>query len=112
MQWFGRRHWAMICDDVERAETPVGATCAHCGEAIKSDDDGILMPQAFHADCHIRRIVGGLNHQRGRCTCCGGTEPPDPPELSRREAARRAVAYWRSNGLFRSDETGEEMPGS
>jgi hypothetical protein len=47
-----------------------------------------------HYDCHLRSIIGGLNHLRGRCTCYGGTEPPDPPDLTRREAARQAVAYW------------------
>jgi hypothetical protein len=48
----------------------------------------------YHYECHFRSIIGGLNHLRGRCTCCGGTEPPDPPELSKREAAAEAVKFW------------------
>lgn len=106
MQWFGRAGWALICDDCEQAQTPVGMRCAHCADPIEADDDGVLMPAlglrhgsyAYHADCHIRRAVGGLNHLRGKCTCCGGTEPPDPPELGRREAARLAVEWFRRSG--------------
>jgi hypothetical protein len=41
-------------------------------------------------------MIGGLNHLLGRCTCCGGTEPPDPPEMTPRQAALAAVAAWRA----------------
>jgi hypothetical protein len=47
-----------------------------------------------HRDCAIREVIGGLNHLRGLCSCCGGSAPPDPPELTRREAARQAAQYW------------------
>lgn len=39
-------------------------------------------------------VVGGLNQQFGRRFCCGGTEPPDPPSLSRRDAAREAADHF------------------
>lgn len=120
MRWFGPAPWAPICDDCERAPVPVGMHCARCEEALEDGDEGVLIPAlglrhgefAYHADCHLRGIIGGLNHLRGRCTCCGGTEPPDPPGMSKREAAWRAVAYWHFKGRFRSDEADEEMPGS
>jgi hypothetical protein len=49
-----------------------------------------------HLDCMLRMVVGGVNHQRGTCSCCsGGQDPPDPPSLSKREAARVAATYFR-----------------
>ncbi len=109
MKWFGQAHGAPYERDTEHVPTPVGAVCSRCNEAITATDDGLLVPHldalvtpwvpsahdaAFHYACHLRSIVGGLNHQRGCCTCCGGTEPPDPAGLTRREAAEAAVAEW------------------
>jgi hypothetical protein len=79
-------------------------TCARCDEPI---DDGTeaAIPHIreyeieilhYHPECRLRMMIGGLNHLLGRCTCCGGTEPPDPPEMSRRQAALAAVAAWRA----------------
>lgn len=50
-----------------------------------------------HPECVIRQAVGGVNHQLGRCCCpgCDGDLPPDPEGVSRREAARQAVALFR-----------------
>ena len=103
-RWFGRAYGAPYELDTPLAATPVGRACGRCNETIVEGDDGLIVPllggDAAHADvpyhyeCHLRGIVGGLNHQLGRCTCCGGTEPPDPPNMSRREAARLAVKNW------------------
>jgi hypothetical protein len=77
-----------------------GAGCDHCGEDF-DEQGGFLLPSlngpplAFHHDCLQRTIVGGVNHQRGRCTCCGGDQPPDPPSLSKRDAATTAAKYFR-----------------
>jgi hypothetical protein len=49
-----------------------------------------------HVECAVRSVVGGLNHLNGRCSCCGGTLPPDPVGLSTREAARMAYQVWRA----------------
>lgn len=79
--------------------------CAHCREEIGLDDRVRSIPSLscdksepavvlFHEECFLRRIFGGLNHQMRRCTCCGGTEPPDPEGMTRREAARAAVELW------------------
>jgi hypothetical protein len=67
--------------------------CLHCEEPIF--DDFADPPQPMHATCLARMVIGGLNHLRHLCTCCGGTLPPDPPDLSKREAARQALAYFR-----------------
>lgn len=75
--------------------------CIFCEEPIAMGDelhrnpigtaDG---PRIAHYECALRQVVGGVNHQRGRCTCCGGTEPPDPPRLTRREAALAAARFF------------------
>jgi hypothetical protein len=43
----------------------------------------------------LRLVIGGAHHQLGNCTCCGGQQPPDPPGLTKREAARVAVDIFR-----------------
>jgi hypothetical protein len=99
--WFGKHWGAAICDDTPHAVTPTGEPCGHCGEPIAANDDGVLVPTlgeahriAFHYECNLRTMVGGVNHQLHRCTCCGGSEPPDPPALSVRDAARAAAQMW------------------
>lgn len=105
MMWFGPRHGAPYEADTERVSTPVGARCARCDEVIGWHDSGLVVPhwagnaapltsRPYHYECHLRGVIGGLNHLLGRCTCCGGTEPPDPGDMSRREAAHAAVNYW------------------
>jgi hypothetical protein len=73
---------------------PVKVTrrCLWCGEDVRTDDisynDGTI-----HEECLVRSIRGGVNHLRGECACCGGTKPPDPPGLTKREAARLVLSY-------------------
>jgi hypothetical protein len=55
--------------------------------------DGTVTESAWHHECALRSIIGSVGHLRGTCSCNGGTEE-DPPEMSRREAARAAVAEW------------------
>lgn len=100
MRWFGKAYGCAYESDMPHAPTPVGESCAHCDEAISDGDTGLITAylgtegwtfKPLHYDCHMRGIVGGLNHQLGKCTCCGGTEPPDPPHMSKRAAAIAAV---------------------
>lgn len=100
---------AAICQDCPHVETPINEKCGFCRELITAEDSGFVVPLVtskgaselyYHHNCHIRQVVGGLNHQLGNCICCGGTLPPDPPELSLRTAADVAVAYYRTiNGI-------------
>lgn len=87
--------------------------CLHCEEPILPGERhemvmfGLSAPQTryVHMECYARSIIGGVNHQAGRCTCCGGSEPPDPPGLTRRQAAQAAVRYWRDHEADGSQET-------
>lgn len=77
--------------------------CFHCDELIAPDDDAqmpvIRLQEGatvghYHHECVVRLVIGGANHLQSRCTCCGGTEPPDPPQLTKRQAARMALNIW------------------
>lgn len=75
--------------------------CPHCGEPVANGlvvphivDTCLVEQRLWHWECWQREVIGGVNHLRGTCTCCGGNEPPDPPELTRREAAKAAVAMY------------------
>lgn len=100
MKWFGKAYGCPYESDIPHAPTPVGEPCAHCGEAIAADDTGLITgyisgsgwtDKPLHYECHMRQIVGGLNHQLGKCTCCGGTKPADPEGMSKRAAAIAAL---------------------
>lgn len=107
-RWFGERAVLAIQQELPHTETPVGEPCLWCEEPIEEGDNGFVTPyigesesslRAWHKACWQRQSMGGLNHIEGRCTCQGGTEPPDPPELTKREAAVAAVAaYERTHG--------------
>jgi hypothetical protein len=77
--------------------------CELCDEPIAPGDE--ISPSTFngrrvHHECGFRAVAGGANHQLGLCSCCGGDMPPDPPGLTRRQAARAALeAYETVNGL-------------
>lgn len=103
MRWFGKAYGAPYERETDHMATPVGSACDWCSEAFIEGDSGVAIPLmgvpmkhecAYHYGCHMRRIVGGLNHQRGQCTCCGGTLDPDPENMTRREAATAAVREY------------------
>ena len=72
--------------------------CKLCDEPILPDEP--LSPTLFdglhvHHECGFRAVAGGANHHLKLCTCCGGREPPDPPGMSKREAARWSLKVYR-----------------
>lgn len=101
MKWFGPAPHMNPSFDLEEAPAPVGQACAYCTESIRQGEEGVFIwhvgeagtsgYRPYHRECNVRMLIGGLNHQLGKCTCCGGTEPPDPPGLSKRQAAIAAV---------------------
>jgi hypothetical protein len=100
-KWFGKSPFGPVCNGTEQVETPVGQSCIYCQEAIAEDDEGIVMPyhetevswKPTHRECLLRQVVGSVGHQQKRCSCHGGTEE-DPPGLTKREAAKAAVALF------------------
>lgn len=78
--------------------------CFHCKEPVLPGEeapqnvrsfnaDGTVRVDEWHRECALRSIIGSVGHLRGTCSCNGGAED-DPPGMSRREAARAAVAEW------------------
>jgi hypothetical protein len=104
--WFGKSWGAPICEEDDHIDIPIGKPCIHCEEIIVDGDQGITTRQgySYHLDCHLREIVGGVNHIRGTCLCCGGTDNPDPPYISKRQAAQLAAIEWEKkiHGFSRS----------
>jgi hypothetical protein len=70
--------------------------CVFCDEPVTLMDR--LAPGyvngKVHWECGLRQVVGGVNHQRQTCSCCGGTDLPDPPGMTPREAAKAAAFAW------------------
>lgn len=106
MAWFGDKPFAQICAETIRVATPIDKKCLWCDEPIGPADNGFMEPclrcgtasaEPWHQECLCRQIVGGVNHQAGMCVCCGGTLDPDPPHMTKREAARAAVSYADNN---------------
>lgn len=84
--------------------------CQHCGESIRPEEDrpipvinaeGIFTAHR-HWQCALRAVIGGVNHLLGLCTCCGGTEPPDPVGMTPRAAAVAAVELWNKRNKGKS----------
>jgi hypothetical protein len=77
----------------------VNPACIYCTEPVLPTDKRAEITNAIaHWECGLRAVLGGLNHQQGRCSCCGGTEPPDPPGMTHRQAALAAVRYYYETG--------------
>jgi hypothetical protein len=73
--------------------------CSWCGEPVlpgEQRDPNRVQPT--HWECGIRSALGGVNHQLGKCSCCGGTEPPDQEGLTRRQAAIQAAELFMRKG--------------
>lgn len=69
--------------------------CEFCGEEILDGERANTMPGCVdaHRECLIRSVVGSVGHQLHKCSCYGGTEE-DPPGMTKRQAAKAAVALW------------------
>lgn len=67
--------------------------CIHCGEPILSDELRALHGLVMHYECSIRSIAGSVAHQRGLCSCYGGTGEDDS-SLTVRQNARLACQVW------------------
>lgn len=102
MLYFGKFYLGEHWDDNPTIAPPPMA-CFRCGEWIELTDSGVVQSLvsmegpaciAYHHECHARMVLGSLGHQQRRCSCYGGTEE-DPPEMTVREAAKAALAFFR-----------------
>jgi hypothetical protein len=75
--------------------------CAWCEEPVLVGERIARMTiqreghaRRLHHECEFRSVMGGANHIRGTCTCCGGKGDPDPHGMSKRQAAMAAMDAW------------------
>ncbi len=112
--WFGKKPWSRMCQGLEKVPTPVGEECLHCDEVITAQDEGEMMVQSdgttarwrpIHRECLIRSVIGSRGHQKGLCSCYGGTEE-DPEGMTKREAALAACFYFEATNetLYREGQ--------
>lgn len=119
MQWFGKDWGAPILAELDHQPTPISEFCLFCEERILEQDDGFLIfdgekgrRRPVHWECNLRQVVGSVGHLTGKCSCHGGTDG-DPPGMTRREAAKAAVALWERNfraGLLYNHQNKGKMP--
>lgn len=71
--------------------------CGWCDEPLLPHEERAPFGPE-HYECSLRSIIGSLGHQRGLCSCYGGTEE-DPPGMTRRQAAAAAANYFNTKRL-------------
>jgi hypothetical protein len=74
--------------------------CGWCDEEIDASAiDTLELVTPMHAECAFRSIMGSIAHIERRCSCyVKGADETDPPEMTRREAAKAALAAWEAQG--------------
>lgn len=70
--------------------------CEWCDEPVLPREQHPAFPeQAMHIECGVRSVVGSVGHLLRRCSCrptrWRHEALEDPPNLSKRDAARAAV---------------------
>lgn len=100
MKYFGEPKFRKEYE--EQVTTPIGVPCMHCDEPIAEGDTGTMaittgassgLLRPLHYECGLRGIIGSVGHQKGLCSCFGGTEE-DPEGMTRRQAAVAAARYF------------------
>ena len=70
--------------------------CQHCGEKVMPDEERApILNAIMHLECGFRLVGGSVGHQQKSCYCYGKTDTSELG-MSKREAARRSLAYFRS----------------
>lgn len=73
--------------------------CHWCNERITRVEIDPLVIAPMHRECAFRSVMGSVAHIEGRCSCfVAGACETDPPEMTRREAAKAALAAWEKQG--------------
>jgi len=96
MMWFGKRLHAPSYASCPQTETPAGRGCVYCEELVAMGDDGWILVDGsiFHRECFFRGVAGSAAHQQGLCSCYGGSGGDKEDDMTRREGARAALAYF------------------
>ena len=70
--------------------------CEWCDEVVLAAERDYAFVQPMHRECGFRTSVGSVAHLLRRCNCYKlGSTLSDPPDLTKREAARAAYELFR-----------------
>lgn len=97
---------------LQELPTPAGEPCSWCGEPVALGDSGVVIPhmgrtggpcdaegwggrmRPAHWACHLRSVLGGVAHQLGLCTCCGGDRATAEAAAAGLTARQEALAAF------------------
>lgn len=102
--YFGEPWPSGVCDEGVPVPVPVGEACLNCREEFVAGDRGWFFAgpnaSAVHRECGLRMVVGGIECLKRQCagTHVVGDHDPDPPHLSKREAAQAVWAWIGEHG--------------
>jgi len=72
------------------------SSCSWCGERVEKLDSRVPQGcQPMHYECLARNELGSVAHQKGECSCFGGSGEDDP-RLTKRQAALAALIYFQT----------------
>lgn len=94
------------------SQPPGPPVCLWCSEAILPTDipADVFSISDHHYECSARMILGSVAHIQRRCSCfVPGSTEGDPPGMTRREAARCALATYRR--IHVEEAPDDEAPG-
>lgn len=97
MNWFGKNWGAPFWRECPQIAVPVGQPCHWCQDLIAEGDDGVQYDNGpyMHYECHMRQVIGSRAHVLGDCSCyVPGSSESDPPEMTKRQAAKAALEMW------------------
>ena len=123
IQYFGAA-WNDEIRKLEERPAPLGDECQWCASPILLGERGLFIPvispagrpahRPEHVECFLRQTLGSIDHQEGRCCCCGqgGTDVARVPRgVSRRSEALDAYRNWiRKTKTERQRETTHDQP--
>jgi hypothetical protein len=70
--------------------------CNWCDEKVEKLDPRVPEGlQPMHYECSARSLLGSVAHQKGECSCYGGSGEDDPA-LTKRQAALAALVFYQS----------------
>ena len=87
--------------------------CTWCEEPVLVNEQHPSFMQPTHLECGFRSIAGSVAHLQKRCSCyIQGAEETDPPGVSKREAARMALEFYRTTEFKFRDVEWKDYNGS
>ena len=79
--------------------------CRWCEEMVKIGDLMHTLLPGYHYACALRTMLGSIAHLRGTCSCYSeGSTDGDPPDLTKRQAARLVADFVRHRQARKSTD--------